>query len=339
MKKFYFISLLGLLLIVSQSGCRKDESLNVLQSKNEQKTSSLESINGYRPDNWDMGQMYYQFISRIKSIKAGAYDRLKSGIPDSPIDQGAWLVETALNNEYGFQNDSIAYERFDSQYFTLDIIGYDRNHIPIVSGLELDSVYFSIEDLIEEQSGQSNYFWVCDVQVYSINSNTVILEVIPFFGQVGEVLNGVLPIGVNPQPFPNPTILRSCIWYNGQAPLWKRIEMKIKGGGVLTPAPGYIFVKYGHFQKSWYISLNQQDNRFWSGTSGYTFVYTDDCNYYLNGAKQVVDENNPCIVDPTLFIGIFEMSFLGDAPIVNGKTWWHLSNFYIYQTVYVGQGN
>jgi len=336
MKKSRPLLLLFAVVIITSQGCLKDEIFNNEAFKGKEISSIIEQVNQFKPEPDKVSELYNSFLLRIKFIKENnqAYFKDDPNMENSPIDMGAWLIETVINNEYGLKNDSIVYEMDTVQYYTLDIIDYDPNDIPIVRGEDLDAIYMSIGEKIIEGNSNDRNFWMCEILLDTITANTLTISVLPFTGQIYHCYS-VLPPGVDPDPFPSGTNLRSCNYYNGIAPLWKEIEWSIRGGTWVLPAPGYIFVSYGAFTKSWY-NLYYYDNRFWSGTSANEILNTEQCNYYLFAQKEVVDENNPHSTNPNLIIGTFLMSYVYSENPVAGKTYWHFSVFYIFETVYVG---
>ncbi len=250
-----------------------------------------------------------------------------------------WLIETALNNEYGFKNDSIAYERDLNRFYNIDIIGYDSNSIPIVHGGQLDDVYIEMEQVIINGNQVDTNFWMCTVDLDTIMDNVLTINIQLYRGKIYRLWTVLTP-GTEPVPFPNGTSLRSCYWYNGEAPLWYEIESRIRGQHFIVPAPGYIFVYSGHEGASFYTMLEwYPDYRFWGGTSGLEMLNTSICNQYLLSIKEVVDQYNP-YPNPDFILGTLIMNFF-EYPYGywHGCDIWHTADFLYFEVVYVGFPN
>lgn len=294
--------------------------------------------NDYRPDSKKVGKYYYDYLERIKIVKDNKTVGLKNdqNFNDCPIDLGMWLIETSLNNEYGFKNDSIAYERNALRFYSLDIIAYDTNGIPVVHGGQLDDIYLDMEQYIIEGNLLDSNFWMCTVILDTILDNSLSISIQPFRGKIYHLWSVLLP-GDDPEPFPNGTNLRSCYWLDGVAPLWYENEKRIRGQHFIVPAPGYIFVYWGHEDASFYTMWNwDPDYRFWGGTSGWEMLNTSTCNQYLLSEKDVVDQYNP-YPDPNLILGTLLMNYFElQNGVYHGCTIWHRADFYYFEIVYVG---
>lgn len=295
-------------------------------------------LNEYRPKKDEIGTIYHQFTQSIKSISAFGSTQLKGDpdYPDSPIDKGMWLIETALNNEYGFKNDSIAYEKDRQRSYALEIIDYDSLGTPVVSGQKLDAIYLDMETVVLQGNQVDSNFWMCLVNLDRITIDSVHIVIQAFRGKIYGLWS-VLPPGNDPVPFPIGTSLKSCNWNNGIPPLFEAIEWRIRGGTFLIPAPGYIFVYAGHSSKSFYTMLSfPPDNRFWGGSSPNESINTERCNQYLFSQKEVVDENNPYPNYLDIVLGTLDINYFESPYWYYNCKFWHTSDFYYFELVYVG---
>jgi hypothetical protein len=131
-----------------------------------------------------------------------------------------------------------------------------------------------MEEIIIAGNLLDQNFWMCIVEIDTIIQNSVTISILPYRGKIYR-LWCVLAPGIDPEPFPQGTNIRSCNYYNGIPPLYQQIESRIRGGSFIVPGPENIFVYAGWADASFYTMGSwPPDTRFWGGTSPNEMINT-----------------------------------------------------------------
>ncbi|OQX80326.1 MAG: hypothetical protein B6D64_03380 [Bacteroidetes bacterium 4484_276] len=282
----------------------------------------LDVVNNFYPDESVIPNLYNSFRTAVEA-KNNSNNNFKDGFiaEDKPLDESLWLLETSLNTNYGFRQDSLV--DFTTNVFEFTIINKSINAsgMPVIDGQDFVDVYCEMVETIGYTGSENEFFRLGMVEVSQVTTETssVILE-----SESGFYWAGVLPPGVDPVPFP-PSTVRQAYW----AAI--KIAEKINIGGNLFPwehDPAYILLLNRFYRTGknypeylWYVP--------W-GNCGIV-LGTDELNQYLMSTKDFVDLNNP-INDPDRWMAQIDMECFTYYEA------YHMIGFRILERVYIGGG-
>ena len=321
---FTILLLIGIFAIIFS--CKKEDN-EVIESN--AKKMSLKEINDYKPPRDQIADIYYTFKDEISMFQENAI--LKDSIltiEDKPLNEAIWQLETAVNNDFGFQYPEYVLE--SSEYvFELTNVGVAPDSTPIVSGADVLARYSEIENIINQRAQNNDFFWDNTLEVISITPQTSTFQM---NGSWGYIIGGVLPIGVMPEPF-GPGIgmpaCKECSGYYIGAD--NEFEKKIRLSNVIQAAPGYIIeFSYSHYKSP--ISPGCW-GRIWGGWTCADWLDYPELDEWLMSTKEVIDENNPSGLNG-YFLG--HILIEGFAQTVSYPYARHLVSFYVFQAVLVG---
>jgi len=284
-------------------------------------------VNNFNPEKSKIPELYNGFRAEIQSNNAVEAD-LKDGIftEDKPLDEALWLLETALNTNYGFRQDDLYDYETEVFEFTVSNKSINANGMPVIDGQELVETYYELVDAVDYSSSENQYFrfGLVGVSQVTTETSTFILE-----SEAGLYANGILPPGVNPDPFPAGT--------NGTAE-WAAAQFasKINLYSSLPPGtldPDYIIRVIGAGP---YSGMSHPDNLWWKESySNCSYeLNTNELNQYLLSTKAFIDFWNP-INNPDIWVEHVYIWCDYDSNALEG---FHVVSMAQLEKVFVGSG-
>ncbi|OYT14158.1 MAG: hypothetical protein B6I19_01385 [Bacteroidetes bacterium 4572_114] len=284
----------------------------------------LDAVNNFNPDKSVIPDLYNSFRTAVQA-KNNSNNNFKDGFiaEDKPLDESLWLLETSLNTNYGFRQDSFVDFTTNVFEFTINNKSINANGMPVIDGQDLVDVYCEMVETVGYTGSENKFFRLGVVEVSQVTTETssVILE-----SESGFYWAGVMPPWIDPEPFP-----ASVISMHSTAAA-EAYRVKINNETGLLPwqhNPDYIITVWYHG----YDGFNNPE--LWSKPS-YSdcthLLFNDTLNHYLFSTKEFIDLLNP-INDPNKWMGRVNIYCFWDHNAIKAC---HTVVPYILTRVYVG---
>lgn len=336
MKIQTFICLASIILIWS---CSEE---NIAPGQYNQDPINLEELNKYKPDKSNISEVYYSFQDEIdKSVNS-----IKSTINpiDRTVDEAVWLLESTTNTTNGFTNDKIIEPEEVVTEFILPYENVDENGIPIIPGDAIVDQYNTIQNSIDEDSANNIGFWCTRLEITEIDQSDVTVEMTTVEGDEDSYSKGLLipyPPGTTIQPFPsNYTTYAGSV---GDGMKWAELDFwrKYSSGERTHFISGTVVTYVGYSVHSAYGGAPM----LWGEGSPDAYVLNaSEANTYMYNTKMVLDNNNPHVNNPDLYIGYYHIyspkhlpGSYNPAGHISQVVWFeHSLNIWIYEVDYIG---
>ncbi len=327
MKKIIFL-FSGIIILLLYTGCNKNFQNETIDNLHTVKPDK--KMNRLTLSEEQIFKLYHQFHNKYNNFKFKNLDT-----SNLQADTAIWQFETCINTDYGFpfEVSHKVYDIYDTLEFS--ITGYTTDSIPVINGYELYTAYNNkvIEIQNENNNGDSTYFWCINMNIYDVDKNRNMLLIASMLSYATPYPH-ILPPGVYPDPFPDPTCYDAVNPINGDNAA-KMFEQKYEIQGPPGPSgTGQYVITLYQLMGYDHNSPNVGEKLWWHYYSSENLCTspTGDgrLNNYLFSTKDVIDEHN--YSHDNIFLGnlnIYPFYLPG-----NYHQWEHIVEMYFYYIHY-----
>ncbi|OYT13856.1 MAG: hypothetical protein B6I19_02975 [Bacteroidetes bacterium 4572_114] len=139
----------------------------------------LDVVNNFYPDESVIPNLYNSFRTAVEA-KNNSNNNFKDGFiaEDKPLDESLWLLETSLNTNYGFRQDSLVDFTTNVFEFIINNKSINASGMPVIDGQDLVDVYCEMVETVGYTGSENEFFRLGMVEVSQVTTETssVILE-------------------------------------------------------------------------------------------------------------------------------------------------------------------